>query len=112
MDITQITLNNYPNQEIYWQGYTLRFISTKGCMCIDITYQEEVLVQGHRLVNGQFLIPYVHLERDGINFLLDILDGSMPNYQEFGNTQFLYAFKRADLVDDYLGGQISITDPY
>lgn len=111
MDITQITLLNYPNQEIYWQGYTLRFISTKGCMSIDIAYQDEILVQGHRLVNGQFLIPYVHLERDGINFLFDIPDGAMPNYREFGITQFLYAFKTEDLIE-YLGGQDTIADPY
>ncbi|WVH05517.1 hypothetical protein KKJFFJLC_00060 [Vibrio phage vB_VpaS_PGB] len=67
--------------------YTIRMVFCDTFMSYDLSIDDALIVEGFRMVFGQPLIPYEYQEVDG-NFILDT-DGSEPDYNEFGSTQFL-----------------------
>lgn len=98
-----IQIEQLPNQELTFTldnvNYflILRYIN-ETLTTIDITANNEILLQAFRVIQGGFLIPYEYLERGG-NFIFYSQVGSNPNYLEFNSTQFLY-YLTSDEVEE------------
>ncbi len=79
------------NQEFFVQlagsAYLIRLHAITEGVGVTITRDDVVLVQNARIVPGTPLLPYRYLE-DG-NFLLLTQDEALPDFAEFGVTQFL-----------------------
>lgn len=94
-----INLAAIPNQTISLNledsFYELTFKIANLVMQVDISRDNEILVQGQRCVPGAFLLPYKYLEKG--NFLFSTQDGDYPEYTQFGVTQYLYFFTDAEL---------------
>lgn len=89
-----IQIQPLPNQELTFTlgkvNYfiVLRYIS-ESLSTIDITANNEVVLQAFRVIQGGLLIPYEYLEKGG-NFIFYSQSGSNPDYLEFNVSQFLY----------------------
>jgi hypothetical protein len=96
-----IGLAAVPNQTISLNledsFYELTFKVANLVMQVDISRDNEILVQGQRCSPGAFLIPYKYLEKG--NFFLDTQDGDYPDYTQFGVTQTLYFFTDLELEE-------------
>ncbi len=96
-----VPLASVPNQSLSIQldekRYVLRLHNVGDLMCIDISIDEETILQGHRLVGSQPIIPYKYLERDGGNFIFATELGDYPFWDQFGVTQTLLYITRAEL---------------
>ncbi len=67
---------------------TLKSIQAGVIVC-NITTNDNPVVVGQRIVPGEFLMPYRHMEKDG-NFALSVPKSEDIDYQQFGKSQFLY----------------------
>lgn len=54
-----------------------------------------ILENGNRIVNGSPLLPYKYMEAG--NLALSVPDAELPNYEQFGLTQFLYYASQEEL---------------
>ena len=70
--------------------------STNNKMAIDITRDNIVIIQGFEIVGNTRIIPYPYLEKG--NFTLSTNDDELPNYTQFGISQFLYYITVAELA--------------
>ena len=77
--------------------YDITLRATDDIMTADVSRNEEVLLQGHRLVAGEPMIPYRYLERG--NFTITTINDELPDYEKFGLTQLLYYVTIAELVN-------------
>lgn len=94
-----INLSTVPSQSLSVRlddiRFVLRFKEAAGIMAVDITADEEVLLTGCRVLAGEPLIPYRRLEAG--NFVLLTLDGALPDWRQFGNTQTLVYLSAAEI---------------
>lgn len=92
MSRTVSNLKPIPNQQFKVTigdfEYGFRFTFCREFISYDLSINGEKILDGFRIVFGQLLITYPRLERDG-NFILDIPEGSQPDYTQFGVSQFL-----------------------
>lgn len=90
----KISINAIPNQELTVNindtryDITLKLIQPRVMVC-NVSIDEQMTVLGQRIVPGQFLLPYRHMEKDG-NFALSVPESEDIDYQQFGESQFLY----------------------
>lgn len=72
--------------------YGIDFLSTNGCMSLNVTRANERVVSGQRVVAGQLVLPFKRQEAEQGNFMFLTQGGDLPAYDQFGVTQsFLYA---------------------
>lgn len=94
-----IPLAVVPNQKLTAQiglirwGVTLK--ETRGVMSIDVERAGVELLRGSRVVAGELVIPYRHLE-DG-NFIVTTLNGDLPDWNKFGDSQQLVYMTQAEV---------------
>ncbi len=85
-----------PNQELSVvladARWTLRLRVALNTMIVDIHRDGEVVVLGQRIVPGEWMIPYQYLVQ-GVNFGLTTLEGELPWWEHFGDTQRLVALE-------------------
>jgi|SRR6478736_1597071 len=97
----EIEIAAVPNQEfsstLNERFYDFRIVTVLGCSAITISRDNEILVQGARMVAGTPLLPYRYQE-DG-NFVLLTQDGDLPNYEQFGVTQALVYLSPQELIE-------------
>ena len=75
--------------------YTLVFKEARGIMSLDVVRDNEVVIQGSRMLPNAPLIPYQYLENGNFVMLCD--DEEYPNYLLFGDTQTLVYVTTAEL---------------
>lgn len=86
-----VDLQAIPNQEFSIQIEDFRFELTVkeaiGCMAASVVRDGETIVSNVRLVAGAPVLPYGYQERG--NFVLTTNADELPDYRQFGVTQFL-----------------------
>lgn len=94
-----VDLQQIRSQEIFIQldgvQHELRVYATNNSMAYDITRDNNVVLRGSRLVNGEALIPFDYLEAG--NLILIATDDRVADYNQFGLTQTLLYFTQAEL---------------
>lgn len=87
-----IPLNTVPNQRLRVtlseQEWELTIKTAHAVMCCDIRCDDEIVVQGMRMLPEQPLIPYRYLTSGG-NFTLLTGGDALPWWEQFGKTQTL-----------------------
>jgi hypothetical protein len=92
--VKNITIQPVPNQKFtvnigdYRYDIALRYIQP-GVMSYDLSIDEVPVIQGQRIIVGQFFMPYQYQEKDG-NFYLYAPPGQNPDYDQLGKSQLLY----------------------
>lgn len=88
----QIDIQPIPNQSfsvrLGGRIYNITLKETRGVMSVTIVRDGVTLISGARVCAGSAMISYQYQE-DG-NFLIDTLNQQLPDYREFGNSQFMY----------------------
>lgn len=95
----QIPIVNVPNQSLTIQLdgnlYDIAIHATQdnldlttGIMAVDITINNNLIINGVRAVSGFPLIPYEYLIVDG-NITFVTQDDEYPDWRQFGITQYL-----------------------
>ena len=99
----QISLEAVANQSLTvlldGQSYLLDFRLTLGSMAVSISINDAAVVSGSQFTADAPLIPYAHLEGDGGNFIFETEGDALPDFTEFGLTQFLFYITAAELAD-------------
>lgn len=76
--------------------YTLRLKAANGVMVADISIDGSVILAGTRVLAGEPIIPYGHLQVG--NFLLLTQGDALPDYAQFGVTQSLVYLSPAEIA--------------
>lgn len=96
-----IPIDAIPNQSFSIvldnNNYQISLKLTKNVISCTIVRNGETIIQNQRCVSGTPLIPYKYIE-DG-NFAFITQNQELPNYEEFGVTQFLAYFTQDDIDD-------------
>lgn len=98
-----ITIQSVPNQKFtvnigaFRYDIALRYIEP-GVMSYDLSIDEVPVIQGQRIIVGQFFMPYQYQEKDG-NFYLYVPSGELPDYVQFGQSQFLYYLNADEMLE-------------
>ena len=96
-----VPLEIIPNQSLSIQfddvRYDIRFRDIGSMMSADISINDEVILEGHRVVGGFPLIPYKYLESPGGNFIFTTELGDIVYWDQFGITQSLIYFTPDEL---------------
>lgn len=99
--MNRVELINHPNQQfsidLANNRYDLTIKDCDGFMVIDITCNNQVIVQGQRLLPGIPLIPYPYREQG--NFLLVTEKEELADWQKFNISQFLYFIADSELAE-------------
>lgn len=82
-------------------NYDIRIMLTNGVMSFDITQDNVVIVTGQRAVAGYPIIPYRYLTSG--NFVVTTMNDELPDYTQFGITQFLI-YASADELEAFRNG--------
>lgn len=86
-----VSIAAVPNQSLFVQlderAYSLAFRTLGTSTSVTIVRDDVTLIEGSRVVTGTPLLPYHHQESG--NFVLSTQDDSLPDYTQFGITQFL-----------------------
>lgn len=95
-----ITLQAIPSQEIIvtvdGNRYQISLKDAGGFMVYGVTRNgANILENGTRVVSGTPLLPYKYMEAG--NFALQVPDSELPDYNQFGLTQFLYYASQEEL---------------
>ena len=95
-----ITIQAVPSQEVIvtleGNRYKIQIKDADGFMTYGVIRNGETLLEnGTRIVNGSPLLPYKYMESG--NFALSVPDSELPNYEQFGLTQFLYYATQEEL---------------
>lgn len=77
------------------QRLVLRIKEAEGVMVADLERDGVAVISGVRVLAGEPIIPYRYLERG--NFMLNTLDGELPDWRMFGATQSLVYLTEADI---------------
>lgn len=80
-------------------SYEITLKATGTCMCADVAKDGTLLVQGQRLVCGSFFIPYNYLQGGGGNFTIITQNDDLPDWGQFGITQFLVYLSAEEMVE-------------
>lgn len=96
-----VSLAAVANQTLFIQlderAYTITVhASGNGVMTADITRDSVVLLQGGRITPGMPLLPYRYLESG--NFVLITDADALPDFEQFGVTQFLVYLSADELA--------------
>lgn len=95
-----ISIAALANQTFFVQlddrAYTITLHEATGCMTVTIVRDDEVIVSGSRVVPGTPLLPYRYQEAG--NFVLTTADGALPDFSQFGTTQFLVYLSQDELA--------------
>lgn len=95
-----IELAAVPNQSftvtIAGNRYAVELKATGTVMAATIVRNGVTLVSGQRVVAREPVIPYRYLAEEG-NFLLATENDELPDWQQFGVSQFLYFATAAEL---------------
>lgn len=87
----QINLAAVPNQEfsiqLDGQFYDIHIRDANGSPAATIVRDGVVVVSAARIVAGAPLLPYLYQENG--NFLLTVTNDALPDWEQFGITQFL-----------------------
>lgn len=75
--------------------YKITIRETRGVMAADITRDDEMVVQGARIVAGTPILPYLYQEEG--NFVLLTEDEEYPYYSKFGDSQSLVYVTPAEI---------------
>lgn len=67
--------------------FTVTLKAAVGCMTCTIEIDGVEVLTGSRVLAGEMLIPYRY--RENGNFILMTEDDALPDWTEFGSTQFL-----------------------
>lgn len=96
-----IPLEVIPNQSLSIQldevRYGIRLRDIGGMMSADISIDDQLIIEGLRVVGGFPLIPYKYLEGDGGNFIFLTELGDLVYWDQFGITQSLLYFSAEEL---------------
>lgn len=96
----KIEIAPIPNQNLTFisDGYAwdISIKQTHGCMSVDMTCDNQVIVTGQRIIAGSLFLPYYKQWRRG-NFIIDTEYDELPYYEKFGVSQFLYYVSKAEL---------------
>ena len=88
-----IPIESIANQAVSIQldevRYGIRFRDIGSMMAVDISIDDQLILEGHRVVGGYPLIPYKYLEGDGGNFIFLTELGDIVYWDQFGVTQSL-----------------------
>lgn len=90
--MNDITLAAVPNQDLFvqldQQAYQITLHAAgSNTVAITIVRNGETIVSGERLVTGTPVLPYLYEEAG--NFILTTDAEALPDWQQFGITQFL-----------------------
>ena len=77
--------------------YNMRIFLANNVMCCDLSINAIPILSSQRIVSGSLIIPYKYLENG--NFIITTLNDELPNYQQFGATQFLIFYTPDDLLN-------------
>ena len=77
--------------------YEFRLRNIADSMVLDLSIEDETILQGHRLLADTPIIPYEYLEMSGGNFVMITEVGDIPIFSQFGVTQFMLYFSIAEL---------------
>lgn len=80
------------------QRYVLSLRQVGDLMAIDITLNGSNVINGHRCIPNQPVIPYQYLEGIGGNFVWVTPNGEYPNWNQFGITHNLIYVTVAELA--------------
>lgn len=96
-----IPIESIANQSLSIQldevRYGFRFRDVGNMMSVDISIDDELILEGFRVVGGFPLIPYKYLEGDGGNFIFLTELGDIVYWDQFGITQSLMYFSAEEL---------------
>ena len=101
-----INLEAIPNQSLSIQldsfRYGIRLRDISGMMAVDISINDELIIEGQRVVGGFPLIPYQYLEENGGNFVFLTELGDIVYWDQFGISQSLlyYTPEELEIVRD------------
>ncbi len=76
--------------------YTVTLHAADDVVAATISRDDETLLTGARVTPGMPLLPYRYQERG--NFLLLTNEGDLPDFTQFGVTQFLVYLTAAELA--------------
>lgn len=71
--------------------------STRGVMCVDMSRAGIEILTGIRALAGEPIIPYAYLQTG--NFIFLTLDDALPDWRQFGVTQFLVYLSAIEIAD-------------
>lgn len=96
-----VTLAAVPNQDLFIQlderAYQITLhAGASDVVAITVMRDGETLISGQRLTTGTPVLPYLY-EEDG-NFVITTDDEALPDWQQFGVTQFLTYVSAAELA--------------
>lgn len=77
--------------------YEIGIIETNGCMSLNLTRANVVVLSGQRCVAGQLLIPYRAEEAQSGNFMFLTANNDLPYWDQFTATQTLIYASNAEL---------------
>ena len=96
-----ISIESIPNQSLSIQlnevRYGIRLRDIGNMMSADISIDDQLIIEGLRVVGGFPLIPYKYLEGDGGNFIFLTELGDLVYWDQFGITQSLLYFSAEEL---------------
>ena len=99
----EVKLEAIPNQKftvtLEDNRYDVKIFYTGDCMAYDLDVNQVNVISGFQFINGELMLPYEYQEVNG-NLLLIVPDDALPDYESFGNTQFL-AFLTQEETDLY-----------
>lgn len=94
-----INLAAIPNQKfsVLLEGlrYDLTFKEARGVMVVTIVRDDEIIVEGLRVVAGTPLLPYLYQENG--NFMLVTENEELPEWTQFGTSQNLFYLTVAEI---------------
>lgn len=98
----EIPISADPNQELTVRlddrRYAIRLKAANGVMVADVTVDDVKILEATRVLAGEPIVPYAHLQGDAGNFVL-LTDGdALPEWGEFGTTQFLVYLSPAEIA--------------
>jgi len=95
-----VALAAVPNQQFFVQlegrPYDITVHEAAGCMALSLTRDGATVVDGVRLTPGTPVLPYRYLEAGNLMLLTD--GDALPDWQQFGVTQFLVYVTEAEIV--------------
>jgi hypothetical protein len=94
-----IPLDPIPNQSLSLtldnNVYDIVVKQTSTCISMSLSINGEVILSNQRIINGTPIIDYAYLQNG--NFLLLTSNEELPDYTQFGVTQFLIYASQAEL---------------
>lgn len=89
----EISLKQLPNQEfsiaLENSRYVIRVVETNTMMAITIIKDDVTLIENARLLPNDFILRSNLVDPDSGNFMMLVQDDSLPDWNNFGVTQFL-----------------------